>query len=147
MYEVIVKIHNEILNEIIKQMPLVPPEAGGIIGGKEGIVCCWEYDKGYFEKGCSYSPNVDFLNEVIAEWIDKDYDFMGILHVHFGGSKSLSNSDKKYIEKIMKAMPSSIEKLYFPIVVQPENQFISYVAYQNSLSEIVVDTDVVEVFF
>lgn len=142
-----VKIYNEILNEIIKRMPLVPPEVGGIIGGKGGRVCCWEYDKGYFEKGCSYSPNVNFLNEVIAEWIDKDYDFMGIFHVHFGGSKSLSSSDKEYIEKIMKAMPSSIEKLYFPIVVQPENQFISYVAYQNSSGEIVVDADVVEVFF
>ncbi len=141
------KIYNEILNKIIKRMPLVPPEAGGIIGGKEGRVCCWEYDKGYFEKGCAYSPNVNFLNEVIAEWIDKGYDFMGIFHVHFGGSKNLSGSDKEYIEKIMKAMPGSIEKLYFPIVVQPENQFISYVAYQNSLGEIVVDEDVVEVFF
>lgn len=141
------KIYNEILKEILQQMPLVPPEAGGIIGGKEERICCWEYDKGYFGKGCSYSPNVNFLNEVIAEWIDKGYDFMGILHVHFGGSKGLSNSDKKYIEKIMKAMPSFIEKLYFPIVVQPEKQLISYVAYQNSLGEVVVEEDVVEVLF
>lgn len=142
---VIVKIYNDILNEIIKQMPIVPPEAGGIIGGKDGQVCCWEYDKGYSEKGCSYSPNVNFLNKVIEEWIDKGYDFMGIFHVHFGGSKSLSDGDKNYIEKIMKAMPSVIEKLYFPIVVQPEKQLISYVVHQDSLGKIVVDTDVVEI--
>lgn len=141
------KIYNETLNEILNQMPLVPPEAGGIIGGKEERVSLWKYDSGYPQKGCAYCPNVNFLNEVIAAWLDKGYDFMGILHVHFGGSKGLSNSDKQYIEKIMKAMPDSIEKLYFPIVVQPEKQLISYVAYQNSLGGIVVDTDEVEVLF
>lgn len=142
-----VKIHNEILNEIIRQMPIIPPEAGGIIGGKAGAVRLWKYDKGYFERPCSYSPNVNYLNEVIAEWIDQDYDFMGIVHVHFGSSKGLSDSDEKYIEKIMKAMPDSVGKLYFPIVVQPEKQLVPYVAYKNSLGEIVIDEDVVEVLF
>lgn len=141
------KIYNEVLSEIIRQMPLEPPEAGGIVGGKEGKVCCWKYDKGHSQRGCSYSPNVNCLNEVIAEWIEKGYDFMGIFHVHFGGSRCLSDGDKRYIEKIMKAMPASIERLYFPIVVQPEKQLISYMAYQNSLGEIVIDTDVVEVLF
>lgn len=141
------KIYDKILSEIVNQMPVIPPEAGGIIGGKEGKVGHWKYDKGYSEKGCSYSPNVNVLNEVIAGWIDQGYDFMGIVHVHFGGSKDLSNGDKKYIEKIIKSMPDSIEKLYFPIVVQPEKQFISYVAYQNFQGEIVIDKDVVEVLF
>lgn len=132
------KIHNEILNEVLDQMPLMPPEAGGIIGGKEGRVSLWEYDTGYLTKGCSYCPNVNFLNEVIAAWIDRGYDFMGIVHVHFGGSKLLSDGDKKYIEKIMKAMPNSIEKLYFPIVVQPDKQIFSYMAYRSLGDEIVI---------
>lgn len=139
------KIYKKTLNEILNQMPLVPPEAGGIIGGKEMKVCLWKYDMGYSERGCLYSPNVNFLNEVIVEWIEKGYDFMGILHVHFGGSKNLSDGDKKYIEKIMKAMPNSIEKLYFPIVVQPEKQFFSYIAYRSFSHKIVIDTDEVKV--
>lgn len=141
------KIHNETLNIILNQMPLVPPEAGGIIGGKEGKIILWEYDAGYFAKGCSYRPNVNFLNAVIAAWLDKGYDFMGILHVHFGGSKCLSDGDKKYIKKIMKAMPDSIEKLYFPIVVQPDKQIFSYMVCRNFRDEIVINTDDVEVLF
>lgn len=141
------KIYNEILNEVLNHMPSVPPETGGIIGGKEGRVCLWKYDIGYSEKGCAYRPNVNFLNEVIATWIDKGYDFMGILHVHFGGSKALSDGDKRYIEKIMRAMPGSVEQLYFPLVVQPEKQFVSYVAYQNLQGEITIAADEVEVFF
>ncbi|HBA69691.1 MAG TPA: hypothetical protein DCZ40_10100 [Lachnospiraceae bacterium] len=141
------KIHNETLNIVLNQMPLVPPEAGGIIGGKEGQIILWEYDAGYFAKGCSYCPNVNFLNEVIAAWLDKGYDFMGIVHVHFGGSKFLSDGDKKYIEKIMKAMPNSIGKLYFPIVVQPDKQIFSYVAYRSFGDEIVINADDVKVFF
>lgn len=140
------RVSKEILNEVLNHMPLVPPEAGGIIGGKEGQVCLWKYDKGYSEKGCAYSPNVDFLNMVIEEWIEKDYDFMGILHVHFGNSKGLSDGDKRYIEKIMRAMPDHIEKLYFPIVVQPERQLISYVAYRNLRDEVTIIADEVEVF-
>lgn len=139
------KIHNETLNEVLNQMPIVPPEAGGIIGGKEGQVSLWEYDAGYLAKGCSYCPNVNFLNDIIESWIDRGYDFMGILHVHFGGSKCLSSGDKKYIEKIMKAMPDSIEKLYFPIVVQPNKQLFSYMAYQDFMGEIVIEADEVEV--
>ncbi len=141
------KIYDEIFNEIVKQMPVIPPEVGGIIGGKDGKVCRWKYDKGYSEKGCSYSPDVSVLNGVIAEWVDKGYDFMGMVHVHFGGAKGLSSGDRKYIKKIMKAMPDSIERLYFPIVVQPEKQFISYMAYQNFQGEIVIDEDVVEILF
>lgn len=141
------KIHSEILNEILNQMPLVPPEAGGIIGGKEGRVSFWKYDTGCLTKGCSYSPNVGFLNEVIASWVDRGYDFMGILHVHFGGSRYLSDGDKVYIEKIMKAMPTSIEKLYFPIVVQPEKQLFSYMVYQNFWGKIIINADTIEVFF
>lgn len=140
------KIYNKVLNEILNHISPEPPETGGIIGGKEGIICCWEYDMGYSEEACAYRPNVNLLNEVIAVWINKGYDFMGILHVHFGGSKLLSNGDKRYIEKIMKAMPSSIERLYFPIVLQPEKQVVSYVAYKNSMGEVLIVEDEIEIF-
>lgn len=139
------KIYREVLHEVLDSMPVVPPEAGGIIGGKDGKVCIWAYDAGCFEKGCAYWPDVDFLNSVIAIWMETGYEFIGILHVHFGGSKALSDGDKKYIEKIMESMPDSIERLYFPIVVQPEKRFISYIAYWNMLGELEIATDEIEI--
>lgn len=59
------KIYREVLHEVLDSMPVVPPEAGGIIGGKDGKVCIWAYDAGCFEKGCAYWPDVDFLNSVL----------------------------------------------------------------------------------
>ena len=140
------KIHTGILNEVLNCMPSVPPETGGIMGGKEGRICLWEYDMGYPQKGCEYRPNVIFLNRVIEEWVNQGYDFMGILHVHFGGSRNLSGGDKRYIEKIMRAMPLYITRLYFPIVVQPDRQIVSYVACKNLLGGIKIMKDEIDVF-
>lgn len=141
------RIYNEVLKEVLDHMPLVPPESGGIMGGKGGIVSLREFDAGSDEKGCVYCPNVSFLNHVIAGWIDRGYDFMGIFHVHFGSSKTLSDGDKRYIEKIMKEMPDFIERLYFPIIVQPEKLFVSNLAYRDSLDKIVITPDKVELLF
>lgn len=140
------KIKDEIITEIVECMPCVPPEAGGIIGGREGAVCLWQYDAGYFERGCVYSPNVEFLNKVIADWADQGCDFMGVFHVHFGGAKDLSDGDKKYIERILRAMPDFIKKLYFPIIVQPEKKFVSYVAYRKGQGHVEIEKDEVEIF-
>lgn len=132
------KISREILYEILNCMPSIPPEAGGILGGKEGKISLWKYDKGCSEGGCTYSPNVNILNRVIAEWIEQGYDFMGILHVHFGGSAVLSDGDKRYIEKIMRAMPEYITNLYFPIVVQPDRRVVSYMACKDMPGNITI---------
>lgn len=141
------RISDNILKEILNQMPVNPPEEGGIIGGTEGRVCIWRHDRGYPERGGAYRPNVEYLNKVIAEWMDSGFVFMGIFHVHFGGSKALSDSDRGYIKRIMGVMPESIEKLYFPLVVQPERQWVSYVAYRNSKEKITVAKDEVEVLY
>lgn len=137
-------ICSTILNDIISSMPLVPPEAGGIIGAKNGEICIWKYDEGLKERGCVYRPNVDSLNRVIASWTENGYSFMGILHVHFGGSKLLSEGDERYIKKIMKAMPDSVKTLYFPIVVQPEKEFVSYKAFLNSQGKLEIILDEVK---
>ncbi len=141
------KIRNEILHEILGHMPEVPPEAGGIIGGKDGRVCLWEYDAGYDTRGCAYCPNVDFLNKVIETWVGQGYNFMGILHVHFGGSRELSGGDKRYIERIMRAMPLYITQLYFPIIVQPDAEMVSYVAYKSLSDDITILKDEIELLY
>lgn len=139
------KIYRKLLDDILNSMPLKPPEVGGIIGGKEGKVCVWKFDRGNAERGCIYVPNVSYINSVIDVWIENDYDFMGILHVHYGGSKFLSDGDKKYIETIMKSMPSVVKQLYFPIVVQPERKLVSYKAIKNSQDEIIILFDEVKI--
>lgn len=139
------KIYYNVLNEILQRVPSAPPETGGIIGGKDERICLWEYDRGYPVKGCAYRPNVNFLNQVIAEWLDKGYDFMGIFHVHFGGSKNLSDGDKRYIEEIMNVMPGNITQLYFPIVLQPDRQMVSYVACKDLTDDIAIMRDELEV--
>lgn len=135
------RISKEILNDILSSMPLVPPEAGGIIGGKKGRIYIWEFDAGYREQGCIYRPNVNYLNNIIEMWSNNGFDFIGILHVHFGGAKYLSEGDKRYIDKIMKVMPNSIKQLYFPIVVQPQKEFVSYRAIRNLRGEIRIKED------
>ncbi|MCM1500840.1 MAG: hypothetical protein NC124_20470 [Clostridium sp.] len=138
-------ISNEILSQILECMPLVPPETGGIIGGKNGQICLWEYDAGYPEKGCAYRPDVTFLNKIIEEWVNQGYSFMGIFHVHFGGSKELSDGDKRYIEKIMKAMPPYITQLYFPVVVQQDRRMVSYAACKDMSGDITIRKDEIKV--
>lgn len=139
------QICKEILDDILSNMPMTPPEAGGIIGGKGRKICIWEFDTGYEERGCVYRPNVDYLNKIIAMWLDEGYDFMGILHVHFGEAECLSEGDKRYIEKIVKSMPNSVRQLYFPIVVQPERKFVSYMATRNESGEVKIVSDEVKV--
>lgn len=139
------QIYEDILNDIQNCMPSTPPEAGGILGGKNGQICIWEFDAGYEEHGCIYRPNVDYLNSIIATWINNGFDFMGIMHIHFGGSRYLSAGDKIYIEQIMKAMPPSIKQLYFPLITQPEKDIISYKAVRSFWGNIKIKPDQVKI--
>lgn len=138
------KIYNDVLKNILYDMPLVPPEAGGILGGKGGKICLWAFDPGYYEKGCVYRPNVNYMNKTIEKWMNSGYEFMGILHVHFGGSTYLSDGDKIYIKEIMNAMPDSVKQLYFPLVVQPGGKLISYIAVRNMEGETEIVSDDIE---
>lgn len=51
-----------------------------------------------------------------------------MFHTHFGASKTLSLSDQSYIQAIMQAMPEEITQLYFPVILLPEKQIVSYIA-------------------
>lgn len=139
------KIYKSILEDILGKMPVIPPEKGGIIGGKNGVVTIWEYDEGHAGRGCVYYPNVEHLNEVIALWIENGLDFMGIFHVHFGSAKTLSKGDISYIERILRAMPDTITRLSFPIVVQPDREMVSYVAQIDSRGEVLIEKEEMEI--
>jgi hypothetical protein len=98
-----------VMGEILKKLPCEPPEIGGILGGKNGVVTCHVLDYGKTGGSpCSYTPNIAYLNRKIEEWFKDGIEFMGIFHVHFGGAESLSPGDKLYIGQILEAMPEEI---------------------------------------
>lgn len=121
------KIQRKIFEEIIRTIPLVPPESGGLIGGTHQIITHFIFDSGTtFSNGYDrYVPDVSFLNSVIQQWSEIGINFYGIFHSHFPNGIQLSNGDKKYISHIMNAMPQYINSLYFPIIL-PRESIVAY---------------------
>lgn len=123
------KIFKNIYKNILDEMNPAPPEMGGIIGGINDCVTHFYVDKRITaNKYCSYSPDVCKFNELIQSWQEKSITFMGVFHSHFYDVSTLSKADLEYIEKIMCAMPETVEYLYFPIVVFPQREMVIYKA-------------------
>lgn len=124
------KILSDVYDQII-QCPYVPPEKGGIIGVKNGVVCSCCFDNNLSQiNSAVYIPNVDFLNAKIREWKEKGIDFGGIFHSHPENQPELSADDIEYIKVIFQAMPTSIKTLYFPIVL-PNVALVSFKAIRK----------------
>ena len=119
-------IYTKLLN-----MPIVPPEHGGIIGGRNEIITHFAFDVGISSMNYdSYIPNTEYLNEIIRIWQNTNIKFYGIVHTHRINADSFSNGDKDYIEAILNAH-SFIKQLYFPIII-PNNKIICYKAHIKS---------------
>lgn len=123
-----------IKEEVYKKLKMIPyelpHESGGILGGKKGVVTRVVFDEGIDAScACSYVPDVKKLNNILWSWKEEQVDFMGMFHTHFWSVSTLSDGDKKYIEKIVRNMPECIERLYFPIVTFPERRMVVYKAY------------------
>ena len=66
-----------VMGEILKKLPCEPPEIGGILGGKNGVVTCHVLDYGKTGGSpCSYTPNIAYLNRKIEEWFKDGIEFM-----------------------------------------------------------------------
>ncbi len=137
------QITKEIYNLILSEMPVVPPEAGGIIGSVDGIICTAVLDmKNTETKSAVYVPDIWFLNECISEWAEDNIQFEGIFHSHPYGQNYLSEADIEYIEKIMQELPENINRLYFPIVF-PNQKIISFIAEKSNGIRILNDNIVI----
>lgn len=129
--------------EIMKMVNPIPPESGGILGSRDDMIVATFYDKGIkTEKMCSYIPNVNLLNDIIAKWNEENIVFSGIFHTHYFGVRTLSCGDRNYIEKIMMSMPNEVSELYFPIIVMPQKEMIVYKAIKSE-NQILIQEDVV----
>ena len=128
-------ITNKVYEAIVNNVPDVFLESGGIIGGYHNIIYFVEFDNGIHNRSvfkCHYTPDVKYLNRCIKAWRKRRIDFYGIFHTHFYGVSTLSEGDKQYIKRIMQSMPDSKTVLYFPIVVLPEREIVSYICVRNN---------------
>ncbi len=117
---------------LLSSLPVAPPEEGGIIGGRNGVITRFYHDSGTGSRDeFSYEPDVDTLNEVISDWFAEGIDFYGIIHTHPYGQDSLSGGDREYILKIMSGSENG-KRLYFPIVTG--GRIIPFVAVKKECS-------------
>ena len=136
------KITEAVLHTICENLHIVPPEKGGIIGSKNGIVCTFFLDDGAVQaERYAYVPNVNMLNDVIGQWAEKGICFAGMFHSHPHPQTELSIADKEYIMKIMEAMPDSIPELHFPIIV-PGVGMIGRLAKRRGSEVIIVPEEI-----
>jgi len=110
-------IENSIYEEIIYKCSSISIETGGVIGGNNGVINKFLFDKGIetTTPGC-YVPDVDLLNFMVYKWYKRNIEFYGIVHNHVNEYQDLSFNDKNFIYEIMTVMPENIKILYFPIV-------------------------------
>lgn len=119
-------------HQILSSFPHVPPEAGCILGAKDGIICKFHIDSGIprYDAGI-YTPNVHALNKTITTWSQEGIHFYGIAHSHPNGQTELSANDIAYIRTIMNSMPKFVNSLYFPLVF-PGKKIVSFIGVRSS---------------
>lgn len=105
--------------DLLLNTAIVPPETGGIIGGKNFLIDNIIFDSKN-SSVCNYIPNIVFINSIIKNWYDCGIEFYGIFHTHAPQWSTLSKEDILYINRIMKNMPESINSLLFPLVFPKE---------------------------
>lgn len=110
--------------KILNSYSQVPPESGGIIGSKNGIVC--EYIHDYSNQSteiAEYVPNVEFLNKQICFWTKANISFAGIVHSHLSGQETLSSKDLQYIDAILSSN-KQLNSFYCPIIIPGVDIFV-----------------------
>lgn len=137
------KITEAVLHDICERLRIVPPEKGGIIGSKDGVVCACCLDDGAVQmERYAYVPNIEKLNGVIAQWAEQGIHFAGMFHSHPYPQTELSLADREYIATIMGAMPDSVSELHFPVVV-PGVGMAGHLAKRIDGKVIVVPEDII----
>lgn len=108
-------------------------EIGGVLGSTDNqIIDVIQFDETSVHNAYSYSPNTKYLNAILLEWNRRGIAFMGMFHSHLFGIKQLSEKDKCYIKKILSSIHAENTTLYFPILVLPSQEIITYAGKKSS---------------
>lgn len=101
------------------KLNLSVPETGGILGAD--IHDRFSVTEFYFDSTGrtgknTYTPDVEALNKVIAEWAKNGIEFVGFVHSHSNRSSKLSQPDIEYANKIKSVcgMPEILMMIYLP---------------------------------
>lgn len=110
-------LKEKVLVQIKKTLYL--PETGGILGvniNDRRTVTAFHFDSTGKTEGNTYTPDVDTLNRVIAEWAEDGIEFIGFVHSHPKGGRKLSPPDVEYANEIMRAcnMAEILMMIYLP---------------------------------
>ncbi len=125
------KLSYDVYKTLLELTPAVPPESGGILGGKNGEVLKIAFDKSKkIYNRAIYNPNIDYLNEIIMYWENQEIEFLGIFHTHMQCNTTLSNDDINNIRIIMMSLSNTVSFLYFPIVI-PRKKVFPYIAKKD----------------
>lgn len=122
------KIYTDVYNKLLSSFSVVPPERGAILGSRDGkIVSDFVLDRSEPEYARAvYTPNIEFLNQQIAEWEVCGIIFCGLLHTHPENCEKLSFADQRYIRRVMLSFDRETT-LLFPVLI-PFRKIIPYAA-------------------
>lgn len=125
-----VTIERKVFENIMNTLGKCMCEAGGIIGGiKETDVTEFVFDGETSEN--EYIPNVDKLNNTIAEWSERNIYFLGIIHSHIT-RKELSTADIIYARNIIKL--NKMHRILMPIFVLNTKELYVYIVTCKEIS-------------
>lgn len=111
------KIKHKTYKEILSHYTSAPPERGGILGMKDGLVSDYIHDNTRpILNRAIYVPNTELLNRCIEEWAEKGIEFCGFVHSHPKGQNTLSGGDMEYIKLLYEVNPQ-LKNTYFPLVL------------------------------
>lgn len=91
----------EVYDQILDTIAVQPPETGGVLGRKNGIICKYFYDDNADINQYRYVPNVEKINTILDQWLKDDIEFAGIIHSHPEDVNELSYADIHYARKIL----------------------------------------------
>ena len=122
-----VMISQCVYDEIIRTVGSTPPESGGILGVKGGVINSFFFDENRAEDGNTYTPNIGMLNDVLIKWHEYGAEFGGVIHSHPIDMQYLSYADKSYALHMMKI--NKLERVYFPLVIPENGRLLMYVVH------------------
>lgn len=123
-------------------------ETGGVLGaGCDDIIRYFLFDKECNPCNNAYTPNVDYINEVLeTQWMPANIKMVGIVHSHKDGFPWPSCGDLDYGVQILNAL-DTVTRFYLPIVqCEAEfsiNWFVVEPAVDGEFSVIVPDVEIV----
>ena len=137
-----IKIAASVYQRMMMDMPYPPPESGGILGSRDGVVCKIYLDQSQqSQTSLIYQPDIEQLNHQIQAWQQDGIRFAGMFHTHIAEEETLSGDDLAYIKRIVHVLPKGYGQLFFPIVI-PNTKIIMYSATAHKRDVFVGQEDI-----